>query len=211
MRMGGINVAKILPQHMPREFGKCPGQFNARWATAHDHDGHQGPLVFQRHRRFRVFKCEQNSAANQNRIGKRFQARRKTFPFVMAEITRATAERQHEIVIIQFALGQYNLLRIEFNIRHFVEQHGEVGPVTKNRTNGLGDVRRGKAGGGDLVKQWLKEVMIGAVNERYSRVRVLKSLAKFQATKPAAQHHDMGMFICRHSPMFRGNGKKSMA
>ena len=52
MRVGGVNVAKIGPQNMPRKFGKSAGQFDAGWSAAHDDHGHQGLLILQARRGF---------------------------------------------------------------------------------------------------------------------------------------------------------------
>jgi hypothetical protein len=47
---------------------------------------------------------------------------------------------------------------------HLVEQDSDVAPLGENRSDGLGDIRIGETGGGQLIEERLKEVMILAVN-----------------------------------------------
>ncbi len=142
------------------------------------------------------FKREQNITANAERVVERFEAGRKLFPFGMAEIAGLAAEREHKVVVVERRFFEENFFLRQIKTGDGFHQNGDVRTVGENGTNRLGDVRRGKSGGGDLIKQRLKEVMVRAVNERDARIRRLKSPAEGQSAKTRAQHDDM--FFVRH-------------
>jgi hypothetical protein len=47
---------------------------------------------------------------------------------------------------------------------HLVEQDSDVAPLGENCSDGMGDIRIGKTGSGQLVKEGLKEVVILAID-----------------------------------------------
>jgi hypothetical protein len=47
---------------------------------------------------------------------------------------------------------------------YLVEQDSDVAPLRENRSDGMGDIRIGKTGGGQLVEKGLKEVVILAID-----------------------------------------------
>ena len=49
-------------------------------------------------------------------------------------------------------------------------------------------IRRGQSGGGNLVEQWLKQMVIGAVHHRHLRAGMMEMFAKRQAAKARAEH-----------------------
>jgi len=62
----------------------------------------------------------------------------------------------------------------------------------------LRNFRRGKARRGDLVKQRLKQMMVGAIHQGDARVGPAKMFAEFQAAKPGAEHDHVKCLVLRH-------------
>ena len=95
----------------------------------------------------------------------------------------------------------------EIEVHDIVEKHGDVGSVGKNRANGLGNVRRGKSTGRHLVKQRLKQMMVGAVNDRDARVGMAEMLAKSQPAETSADHDHMNCLLSGTGTMSMNPGK----
>jgi len=87
----------------------------------------------------------------------------------------------------------------EVETGRLVEQHRDVRPVGQDGTDGLGDIRGGQGACGDLIEQRLEQVMIGAVNERDTRIGVMEFFAERQAAKARAEHDDMNLFASLHA------------
>jgi hypothetical protein len=71
------------------------------------------------------------------------------------------------------------------------EQHGEVGLLPQDGADRLRDVGRGETGGGDLVEQWLEEVMILPVDDRDAGEFGRELLRKGKTAEAAAEDHDV--------------------
>ena len=65
------------------------------------------------------------------------------------------------------------------------------------------DFRRGEAGSRDLIKQRLKEMMIGAVDESDARVRIAEMFAEGQPSETGPQDNDMPRAFVRHRATVR--------
>lgn len=57
----------------------------------------------------------------------------------MAEITGLSAQRQHEIVVVQPAVFQLDAPPREIETGHLMEQHGDVAPAGEDAPDGLRD------------------------------------------------------------------------
>lgn len=195
---GRINPAKVAVQNRARKFSEGSGQFNARWPAANDDDGHQPFVIRLIERRFRLFKREQYLAANAQGVLQSFQPGRKSFPLGMTEVTGLTAEREHEVIVVQRGVRQKDLLVREVKIHNLVEQHRDVAAPGKNRADRLRNIGRGESSGGNLIKQGLKQVMVGAINQRDAGVGMVKFFAELKSAKTRAENHDMNLFAFRH-------------
>jgi hypothetical protein len=109
----------------------------------------------------------------------------------MAEVAGATAHRNDEEIVMQLAIGEDHFSVCQIKVRDRIHDDRDVTMAGQNGTDRLGDIGRGKTCCGDLVKQRLKDMVIGAVNQSDSSALMMKSLAEFQAAKTRAQHNDM--------------------
>jgi hypothetical protein len=75
---------------------------------------------------------------------------------------------------------------------HLVEQDSDVAPLGENRSDGLGDIRIGETGGGQLIEERLEEVMILAIDQSDFCSVFGERLAKSQSTKTSPDHDNAG-------------------
>jgi hypothetical protein len=90
-------------------------------------------------------------AANAHGVLQRFQPRRKSLPFRMPEVTRATSQRQHKVIVRQFAACEDDFFLRQLEIDDRFHQNGDVRPSGKNGPNRLRDLGGGKPRRGHLV------------------------------------------------------------
>src|ERR1035441_4789156 len=128
----------------------------------------------------------------------------------MAEVAGATAQREDKVIELQRALLQEHLPAREIQVPHLIHQDGDLGPSSENGTNRLRNIRRGKAGGRDLVKQGLKQMMVGAVNQSHLCAGMVEMLAKRQAAKACAQDNNMWSRILRHAVLCIQMGRNAI-
>src|SRR5258706_11895133 len=102
----------------------------------------------------------------------------------MAEIARDTSESQDQIVVVQQAFAQRDLLCAQIDIDHLFHQYRQIRMIRKNGPNRLGNFRRGESRRGDLVEKRLKQVVVRAINERDSRLGMAQMLAKCKPAEP---------------------------
>src|SRR5436853_7516109 len=101
----------------------------------------------------------------------------------MGEVAGGAAECQNEVVIDKGIFLTNNLSLSKVEIDHPVEQHRDIRLVRQNRANRLCDIRRGKPRGGDLVEQWLEQMMVLTINQRDARFRLIKAFAEYQSSE----------------------------
>jgi hypothetical protein len=124
----------------------------------------------------------------------------------MPEIAGATAQREHEVIVWERTLPKDHAPAREIEINHAIEQDGDVGSVCQDAANRLRDLRRGKTGGGHLIKQRLKEMMIGPVHQRDAGGGMIELLAERQPAKSRAQHDDVSCLVLRHAEYLAEGG-----
>src|SRR5690606_1154396 len=69
------------------------------------------------------------------------------------------------------------------------EQGGDILATPQKLTHRPGDLRRSQGGGGDLVKQWLEQMMIASIDQRDVEPGARESLDGLQAAKSGADNH----------------------
>ena len=71
-------------------------------------------------------------------------------------------------------------------------------------------IRRGQAGGRDLVKQGLKQMMVGTVNQSHLGAGMVEMLAERQAAKACTQDNNMWACIFRHAVLCIQMGRNAI-
>ena len=98
----------------------------------------------------------------------------------MAEITVGGTGGDDQMVKHQGgAVRQMHFLVFGVNVCHLGQQRGQVGLVPEQAACGRGNGGRSQASGGDLVKQRLKQMVVGFVDQRDVNGCIGKCLGSF--------------------------------
>ena len=87
-------------------------------------------------------------------------------PVVVAKISGAGTSGEHDVIVVMHmsrGTGRGMFSGIEFG--DFIHQHRDIIGIAEDLADRLGNVWSGERCGGDLIKQGLKEVMVGAIDE----------------------------------------------
>src|ERR1035441_1654428 len=128
----------------------------------------------------------------------------------MAEVAGATAQREDKVIEAQSAFLQEHFPAREIEVPHPIHQDGDLGARGENGTNRLRNIRRGQAGGRDLVKQGLKQMMVGAVHQSHLCAGMVEMLAERQAAKAATEDNDMRLRVLRHAVLCIQMGRNAI-
>ena len=78
---------------------------------------------------FRLLECQQNFAADAQRVAECLEAGRKFLPFRMAEVTGLTAQCEDKLVVVEDVPSEEHVLLLEIKPGHPVAQYGDVKTV----------------------------------------------------------------------------------
>ena len=117
----------------------------------------------------------------------------------MAEIGMGGAAGDQQQVVLQpAAIAQHHLAGMRVDRRHFTQPYIHVALPAEDVAQRRGDVRRGQAGGGDLVEQWLEQVVVAAVDQGDMQAGAGKGAAGPQAGEAAADDEQVGNVAVWH-------------
>ena len=189
-RLARIDVAKVAGQRMPRDFRERAREFRARGSGA-DHGERQAGIALGRiGRGFRLFESGQHAAPDQERVVERLEPGGKLLPLIVSEVGVRGAARDEKVVIGNLAIGQLHLPRGGVDAEHVAHVHRDVSLIAQDVTQRRGDRRRGEAGGRHLVEQWLKQMMIAAIDQRDLDRRSLELANRPQTGESTADDDD---------------------
>jgi hypothetical protein len=107
----------------------------------------------------------------------------------MTEIGVLSAGRDNEIIEGNTAAFGYHLFGGDFDIGHFRQEHFDVALAAKNAADWRGDVSRRELCGRDLVKQWLKQVIVVTIDHCDVERGVREAFRRRQAGESSADDH----------------------
>src|SRR6516225_6441164 len=117
-----------------------------------------------------LLECLENAVPNRDRVPQCFHAGRGSFEFVVPEVTVSRPGSENQIIVwdahvraVRRAGDDVALLFVHGG--HLAKKHRGISLLPENLANGSGDLARSEDGSRHLIKQRLKEVMIGAVNQ----------------------------------------------
>ena len=89
--------------------------------------------------------------------------------FIVSEITMCRAGRQDQVVIFKWGIGLAQIIHQHSVVRdiyagNLCQCHGHVALAAEQMPDRRGDVARRQRGSRNLVKERLKQVMVGPVN-----------------------------------------------
>ncbi len=115
---GRVDVAEIVPQRVVGDFAERPGELDAGWAAADDHEGKPGVAARGVRLALGLFISQQDAAANFGGVLDGLEARRQRLPFVVAEIEMGGAGRNHQVVVGPLAVGKDHATVGDIEIHH---------------------------------------------------------------------------------------------
>ncbi len=128
--------------------------------------------------------------ANGNGVFNALQTRRPLAPGFVAEIAALrTGSHNQRVVRDAGAVFQSNKLRCRVHFCYFAEKNAAIFLMAKNRAQRGTDLSGRESTGGDLIQQWLKQVKIPFVNQRYFDRSILQRLRSIQTAKSASNNN----------------------
>jgi hypothetical protein len=139
---------------------------------------------------FGSLKGEQNASTNLERVFQTLKARGVLFPFVMSEIGMSSAGREDEVVVGYGSIGQGQSMRGEIDGSSLRQQHSGIRLSAQNSTDGVCNISGGKSRCRDLIEQWLKEMVIAPIDQRYLNILAPQRLRRIESTESTTNDHN---------------------
>src|SRR4051794_35339999 len=143
----------------------------------------------------RLFEGLQDLVAGRQCIRKALQPWRELLKFRMTEIAMRGAGRKDEAIVSKrysFTVRSTNNYESSFFVhsRDLSQDHRRVLLIAENAADRSRNLGRSQHCCRHLVKQWLKQVVVGAVDQDHLRRCLLESLRGSQTSKAAADDND---------------------
>src|SRR5208337_905240 len=116
----------------------------------------------------------------------------------VAKVGMGRAGSEDQIVVGEFLILRNQLLLFQIEIEHFFKQHFNVGVSAKDPTDWGCDLAGREAGGGNLIEQGLKSVVVLAVDDNYLGWKMSEALGCRQTAKTGADDHDPQLRLVIH-------------
>ncbi len=201
-------MVEVAVQDRAGELGERAGELDAGGPAA-DHDDRHGGLALHRvGLGLGALEGQEDATPDRERVIEGLEPRGELLPLRMAEVAGAAAGGDDEIVVGQLAAGVHDPAAGQVEGGDLGHDDREIGPLAEERADRLGDVDRGEPGGGDLVEERLKQVVVLPIDDRDPREVRRKMLAERQPAETGADHDDMGQFS-RRSGGHAGNLERS--
>src|SRR5262249_32738129 len=144
-------------------------QLHAGGTATDDDERQQLGMVLGDERMLASLERSQDLVAELNGVAEGFQARGVRCVFVMPKVAVASSGRENEVVVgygNRSTVHEAQLLR---NIRSgdCALQHGRIGLPVQHVAERGRDVLGSQYRGGDLVQEWLEDVVVGLVDEEH--------------------------------------------
>ncbi len=114
---------------------------------------------------FCEFKCEKDASSDFQGVLNCFESGGEHLPVVVSEICMTRARCHDEIVVGEFLLRSLYQSAIEIKTYDLLQQDLDVVSSSKNPSNWGRDFSRRQPCSGHLVEQWLKGVVIPAIDD----------------------------------------------
>ncbi len=185
-RLRGIDVTKVLHQRDTRDLGDGARHLHTRGPGADHDEGHGRGALRVVIGLLRDLESQQHAATDLESVVEALEAGRKLLPLIVTEIRVACPGGDDEIVVGNLAIRGDDPFLIEIDPLRFAKEHLRVFLLAQNVPQRLGDIGRRQRGGGDLVKQRLKQVMILPIEQGDPHIGLAQGLGGLEPAKAAA-------------------------
>ena len=132
---------------------------------------------------------QQHAAADLLGLLEALESGGQCLPVIVAEVRVAGAGGKNQSVIPDLPFIEHEPASGEIDLFDLGEEDRDVGRLPQNGSKRNRDVRGVQHGGGNLVEQWLKEMMIAPVEERDTHRPVGERAGGAQPAEAAAHDH----------------------
>ena len=141
------------------------------------------PAVLE-HVALRQFKSQEDAASNLNGVFDGLEAGGKFGPILVAKIGVSCSRAQDEVVVTNGrSTGQVEVSRAGINSNDLIHQDFGVGILADDGPDRLCDLGRGEDCESHLIKEWLKGMVISAVDNGYVYGQFTQSHGRIDACK----------------------------
>ncbi len=152
---------------MPCNFDQCTGQLNPGWTAADHGEAQQGFSLSRIRREFGKLERRNHASANFECIIKRLQTWRVFRPMIIAKVTGPGTGSNNQKVVFKKLFRTLDPAIAQINSGDFAHQNRNARVFSQNMSDRRGNRRRRQTRRRDLIKQRLKHMMIGAIDQRY--------------------------------------------
>jgi hypothetical protein len=137
-----------------------------------------------------TFECKQDATPKVGRVVDCLESRRRVCPVVVAEITVARTRCDDEIVERYAAALGDHFVTLGVDTTDLGKYNARVLLPTQDRSNWLRNVGGRQARGCDLIKEWLKKVVVMAINDHDLEWRLGQRFRCGQSGKTCAEDNN---------------------
>ncbi len=197
---GRIDPVELPRQRVARDLTQRARQLDPGRSAANHHEGQQAVALDFVLGTLGVLERAQHPPADLERVLQALQPRGVRLPVVMSEIGMPRTGGKHQIVVgNRTSIGMQNLLVGIDRDRFRHQDRSNIFLPAQDRTDWLGDIRRRKRCGCDLVEQRLEGVMVAAVHHDDLNRGVFQRLNHPQSAESGPDDDDAGLpWCCRH-------------
>ncbi len=182
--------------------------------AADDGERQQGAPPGRVRRAVRFLECEQDAAANLERVLEALQPGGPRLPGLVAEVGVPGAGSDHERVVGQpAAVGERHLAALRVDRQGLGQDDVGVLLAPQNRSDGVGDVGGGERGGRHLIQERLEEIVIAPIHDGDANRGAGEALHGLEPAETGSHDDDVRTTICGHwspdHPPPRGTGPRS--
>jgi hypothetical protein len=185
-------LGEVSPEQDVAQFGHGAGELHTGGTTPHHDDGEVAVVGTV----CGCFEALQHVVADDQGVAHRLQWQGVLGNARDAEVGGHGSRCEDEVVVGQgTAVPEHHLATGEVDRRHDCLTDVDVVPARVHRTETVGDVLRGEAGGRHLVEQWRERVVVGPVDQGHLHVgpsgRPRETLNGTDAGEPTTDDDDM--------------------
>src|SRR5690606_21786526 len=203
--------------HVPSELADGARHLHAGRAAADDHEREEHPPARRIALHLGLLEREEDALADADRVTYGLEPVRVLRPLVVPEIIGARPGGDDEIVEPELAaLSELDHAASEVDADGLVEEDRSVLLLREHAADRHGDGARREPRGRHLIEEWLKEVVVLAIDERHVDARSPERPREREPSEPAAHDHhalslDHRLPSCASGRTIQGSSRRSLS
>src|SRR5918993_3564875 len=169
---------------MSRYLGKRARKFDARRSAADNDERQPRRALYRVGLALSALERNQDAPADLQCIVQRFKSGCVLRPRAVAEVGMRQSRGNDQVVEFHLAVDEYDALACGIDGNRLAQQHPGVFLRTQNVSDRRSDLRCRQAGGWHPIEQWLKGMVIGAVDDDHFHRGITQSARRREAAEP---------------------------